>query len=326
MTRLACAHAKQQGIGVEPLLRKAGLAPEQIDDTDARLDVRCQIKFLDLIAAELNDEFLGFHLAQSYDLRMMGLLYYTQASSETVGEALRRGARYSSIVNEGIALKFREAPELGLDFDYVGISRHSDRHQIEFAMVTLLRVCRQLTKRQITAIRANFTHRRHNGTDELRSFFGGDIAFGATEDRLAFSTSLKVLPVVSADPYLNDLLTGYCEQAIANRAAQQSQFSLKVENAITLLLPHGKASAPEIARKLGVSRRTMARRLSSEGLTFASVMQTLKRDLAKRHLADETLSISEIAWLLGYQDVSAFTHAFKRWTGTSPRAVRAALK
>src|SRR5262249_60423 len=87
-------------------------------------------------------------------------------------------------------------------------------------------------------------------------------------------------------------------------------------------LPHGKARVDEVARKLGVSQRTLARRLSSEGLTFAVVVQRLKFDLAKRHLADDALSISEIAWLLGYHDISAFTDAFKRWTGRTPRAMR----
>ena len=101
-----------------------------------------------------------------------------------------------------------------------------------------------------------------------------------------------------------------------------SSFGLSVENAIVLLLPHGKAHASEIARKLGVSRRTLARRLASEGVTFAGIVQSLKSDLARRHLTDETLSISEIAWLLGYQDVSAFSHAFKRWTGNAPTALR----
>ena len=71
---------------VAPLLRKAGLTREQINSPKARLDVKRQIKFLDLVAAELNDELLGFHLAQKYDLRMIGLLYYTQASSETMGK------------------------------------------------------------------------------------------------------------------------------------------------------------------------------------------------------------------------------------------------
>ena len=88
------------------------------------------------------------------------------------------------------------------------------------------------------------------------------------------------------------------------------------------LLPHGKAKLDEIARKLGVSQRTLARRLAAERLTFSAVLESLKMDLAERYLADEGLSISQVAWLLGYREVSSFTHAFKRWTGKTPRKVR----
>ena len=91
------------------------------------------------------------------------------------------------------------------------------------------------------------------------------------------------------------------------------------------LLPHGLVSFEEIARRLGMSRRTLARRLSSEGLTFSDVLQDLKVHLAKRYLADRTLSISQIAWLLGYQEVSSFTHAFKRWTDKTPQQSRSRL-
>jgi AraC-like DNA-binding protein len=95
-----------------------------------------------------------------------------------------------------------------------------------------------------------------------------------------------------------------------------------VENAIVPLLPHGKARANEIAGRLGVSPRTFARWLSLEGLTFSEVLEGLRCGLAERYLADGNLSISQIAWLLGYQEVSAFTHAFKRWTGKTPREAR----
>jgi AraC-like DNA-binding protein len=95
-----------------------------------------------------------------------------------------------------------------------------------------------------------------------------------------------------------------------------------VENAIAVLLPHGKAQMREVARKLGMSSRTLARRLASEGLTFTGVLHALRSDLAKRHLADHDLSISKVAWLLGYSDVSAFSSAYKRQTGKTPRAIR----
>ena len=323
MTRLACARAAQGGFEVELLLTKAGLTRQQIDEPGSRVSVKSQIKFLELAATTLKDELLGFHLAQSVDLRLMGLLYYVLASSETLEEALRRGARYSAIVNEGIALKYREGRDVGIRFEYVGVPRHSDHHQIESSVVTLVRTCRQLTNRDLPSVRVKFTHRRSGDTSEFTTFFGSNVTFGATADEVTFSRSVKQLPVVGADPYLNELLIKYCDQALATRATKHS-FGSSVENAIALLLPHGNARVGETARKLGVSRRTLARRLASEGLTFGGVLQSLKSDLAKRHLTDESLSISEIAWLLGYQDASAFTHAFKRWTGSTPRSLRQA--
>lgn len=89
-----------------------------------------------------------------------------------------------------------------------------------------------------------------------------------------------------------------------------------------MLLPHGKARKSEVARKLGLTQRTLARRLSSEGLTFSDLLQNLRIGLANRHLADKELSISQIAWLLGYRDVSAFTNAYRRWTGHARRTAR----
>ena len=326
ITRLACERAKQHGVEVDLLLRKAGLTHQQIDDPRARLPVKSQIRFVELAAKALDDEYLGFHLAQKFDLRMGGLFHYVLASSDTLGEALQRGARYSAILNEGITLRLREGKGIGINFEYAGVSRHSDRHQIEFSMVMLIRICRQLTNRHLQASRVSFIHRRSNHTAELRTFFGSEVTFGAAADEVIFPPSIKQIAVVDADPYLNDVLIKYCEQAIAARSTKPSSFGLNVENLIALHLPHGEARVGEIARKLGVSQRTLARRLSAEGLTFAVVLQRLKSELAERHLADETLSISEIAWLVGYQDVSAFTHAFKRWTGRTPTAIRQALR
>jgi AraC-like DNA-binding protein len=117
-------------------------------------------------------------------------------------------------------------------------------------------------------------------------------------------------------------LITHFEEAHSRRPTNRGFFRSTVENGIVPLLPHGKARAGEIARRLGISQRTLARRLSSEGLTFSGVLEKLKSDLAERYLTDGELSISQIAWLLGYQEVSALTHAFKRWTGKTPREAR----
>jgi AraC-like DNA-binding protein len=321
ISRLAYAHAAEKGASVDRLLRKAGLSAEQIENLDARFEVQRQIKFLNLVAEALNDDLLGFHLSQNFDLRKVGLLHYVMASSATLNEAIQRAVRYSSIVNEGIRLNHREDKKISITFDYVGVSRHLDRHQIEFWMAALMRSYRQLTNRHLTAERVSFVHRRSSAL-ELRSFFGCEPRFGAGADETTFPLSIRNMPVISADPYLNKLLIQYCEEALAHRRANRSSFGTTVENAIAVLLPHGKAQISVIARKLGMSRRTLARRLASEGLTFAGVLRALRSDLAKRHLTDQELSISKIAWLLGYGDVSAFSSAYKRWTGISPRMIR----
>src|SRR5208337_3152996 len=103
----------------------------------------------------------------------------------------------------------------------------------------------------------------------------------------------------------NELLVANCEQALAHRPANRGTFRSAVENAIVPLLPHGKVRASEIAARLGLSQRTSARRLALEGVTFSEVLENLRGDLARRYLSDPDLSISRIAWLLGYQEVSA---------------------
>jgi AraC-like DNA-binding protein len=95
-----------------------------------------------------------------------------------------------------------------------------------------------------------------------------------------------------------------------------------VEDVLPQLLPHGKACASEVARRLGVSARTLSRKLHEEDLAFTDILNELRAALAQRYLLDRELPISEIAWLLGYREVSSFTHAFRRWCGTTPRQFR----
>jgi AraC-like DNA-binding protein len=325
ITRLAYARAKEAGVELGPILKKAGLTLHQIEDPGARLRVRDQIRFLNLVAAAIRDDFLGFHLAQSADLREIGWLYYVLASSEMISEALKQGARYSSMVNEGVALKYVDSGEVVTTIDYVGVSRHFDRHQIEFLVTMLVRICRQLTGMRLMPTRVRFAHHRESVSSEFVEFFGDDVQFDAAVDEVAFASTIKNIPVVGADPYLNKLLIRRFDEALHQQPANRGSFRSSVENAIVPLLPHGKGRAGEIAPRLGLSQRTFARRLSLEGHTFSDVLETLRSDLAQRYLTDENLSISQIAWLLGYQEVSAFTHAFKRWTGKTPRQARSRI-
>ena len=129
-----------------PLSPRRGRAPSKVYDDSVRLEVSKEIRILDLAAEELGDELLGFHLGRNFDLREIGLVYYVIASSERLADALRHAERYSEIMNDGVRMHFRQDDRTAaIALDYVHVDRHSDRHQIEFWLVTLMRICRQVT-------------------------------------------------------------------------------------------------------------------------------------------------------------------------------------
>jgi AraC-like DNA-binding protein len=113
-----------------------------------------------------------------------------------------------------------------------------------------------------------------------------------------------------------------CDSAIADRIFEVTPFRTVVENASAPLLPHAEAQAKTVAKQLGLSERTFARRLAAEGLSFAMIIDDLRRDLAARYLRRPEIRISRIAWLLGFHQSSTFSHASRRWFGKSPRAYR----
>jgi AraC-like DNA-binding protein len=324
IARAAYARSLEARLEIGPLLKSSSLTAQQVKNSQVRVPVKNQIKFLSLVAKELPDPFLGIHLAEGIELREMGFLYYVLASSETLGDALRRLARYSGITNEGVRITRREGTDITIKFEYVGVSRLSDRHQIECFVAILLRLCRLLTGRSLSPTGVKFAHRRSELPAEIKKVFGCKVSFGSDADEVVYPRLADRIASVNADPYLNSLLVKACEEALSNRRRHSGAWRLKVENAIAPLLPHGQAKMEEIAKRLGVSRRTLARFLASEGCTFAGILDSLRLDLAKSYLREQNLRTSEVAWLLGFGEVSAFNHACRRWTGKTPKQLRSA--
>src|ERR1700741_368985 len=145
LARLACARLREHGKDVAAVLAKVGARPEQVNDDAIRLEVPAQIRILELASEELQDDLLGFHLARNFDLREIGLVYYVIASSEQLADALRNCERYSRINNEGVRLSLSLDRAVSIALDYVNVHRWQDRHHLEFWMVTLVRICRQVT-------------------------------------------------------------------------------------------------------------------------------------------------------------------------------------
>jgi len=121
---------------------------------------------------------------------------------------------------------------------------------------------------------------------------------------------------------LLNILKVFSEEALNRRITPPPPTRAKVEKALLEVLPKGNATVSNIARALAMSTRSLARRLKEEGTSYTEVLDGLRRELAMRYVEDETLGVSQIAWLLGYSEVSSFNHAFRRWTSRSPKAAR----
>src|SRR5215510_9853664 len=206
LTRLVVARLRSAGVPVAPLLGRVGLTPEVIADPKERLSVRSQIALSDEVAIALKDDCLGFTLARDFDPREIGLLYYVMASSQTLGDGLKRVARYSQITNEAIVVRYQEGNRLVISLSYSGVPRHSDRHQIEFCMFGVLRVCRMLTGQKLVPQHFSIAHHRSGANSEMARFVGTKVEFGADTDELVLNLDARELPLIHSDPYLNDLL------------------------------------------------------------------------------------------------------------------------
>ena len=318
---LAVAQLERRGIDPAPLLAQSGLSQAAVAKRE-RVKVKSVIDFLERVSRAVKDDWLGLTLAADFDLREIGMLYYVAASSERFGDALKRLDRYERIANEALVLRIVKGTDCRIVLSYMGVPRHVDRHLMEAFAVALLRLCRQLVGKKIVPLAASFVHHRSDGR-KMQRILGCDVSFDAYEDTISFDASVMDLPLVGYDPYLNELMVKNCEDAIAVRASNISPFRTEVENTIAPLLPHGEAQAKTVAQRLGLSERTFARRLAAEGLSFGEILDQLRRDLAVRYLA-ENLQASQIAWLLGFQQPSAFSHACRRWTGKSPSEFRRA--
>ena len=325
IARLACARLREFGKDAADILSEVRARPEQVYNDAIRLEVSKQIKILNWVSEKLQDELLGFHLARSFDLREVGLVYYVIASSGRVADALLNAKRYCTIMNEGVRLQVKQDDRtVSITLDYVDTDRKSDRHQIEFWLVTMVRICRQVTDTRLALRHLRIRHRRDEMPAEFKSFFGCDVEFCSDSDEIIFPALAAALPIVGRDNYLNDLLRRYADAALADRPKERAALRSAVEGVLPQLLPHARASMSNVSKQLAMSTRTLSRKLREEGVAFTELLEETRTALAKNYLAERDLPVSEIAWLLGYREVSSFIHAFKRWTGMTPLQFRLA--
>jgi AraC-like DNA-binding protein len=310
-------------VALAPLLRRAGLTDRELADRRRRISAAAQSRFLELASEELQDDALGLHLAAHANPREAGLLFYVTSAAKTVGEALALLERYLRIVNEAVRLSLTRAPNRAiLQFDFTGLSRHRIQQNVEFGIAVIFKGLREIIGRDLRPTKVSFVMGRAANRREFERFFGCPVEFGASSDRIEFAAETLTLPLVTHDQNLLETLKPICDAAAQERGTRKETLRALVENEMQKALPHGTFGKQDIAKALGLSARTLSRRLAREGVSYAEVADELRHSLASQYLKDPTLSLSQIAWLLGYEESTSFNHAFRRWTGRSPSALR----
>ena len=178
-----------------------------------------------------------------------------------------------------------------------------------------------MTGKQLTPIEVRFTHDPPPDMSHHKELFAAPVLFRQPYNGYVFSSALLHMPIVSHDSKLNAELERQAEQMLEH-LPKTGDFSRRVQELISAELRGGNPSADNVAAKLGMHPKTLSRRLKSESTSHQQLLDQLRYRLAERYLRQADLSISEVAFLLGYSDTSSFNKAFKRWTGTPPQAFR----
>jgi AraC-like DNA-binding protein len=322
--RCALAALLKHNTDPAPLLQRAGLSHEDLNDRENRISSAAQARFLEFAAEALRDPALGFHLATEIDPRELGLVFYIASAAKDLGEAIALLARYSRIVNEAIRVHMtRRAGDLVVEVHVIGVPRLLVSQNAELAIAVILKSLRAITGRNVHPRAISLIHVRNSKLPEFERFCGCPIEYSGPTDELVFSTETLGVPLITEDLRLLDVLRPICDEAARQRETAPGSIRALVENEAQKLLPYGRAQRHIVARKLAMSTRTLARRLASQGTTFEEVVDELRRTLALQYVKTPGISLSQVAWLLGYEGATSFNHAFKRWTGRSPSAARA---
>jgi AraC-like DNA-binding protein len=328
--REALAVLRKHNVVTAPLLHRAGLsehglarAADESAGVAQRVSAIGQCKFLEYAAEAMDDSAFGLHLAGRIDPRDVGIYFYVCSAACDLGEALVLYSRYCRVVNEAFRPKLTRGPDdMAIEVEFVGLPRYAARHNMEFALAGICKALRIISGQNVVPAKVTFAHNRNSDVREFARFFGCPVEFGAPNTAFLLSADALRLPLVTADPKLLRVLRPYCDAAARERNAKPGTLRSAVEAEVEKLLPHGKAKAENVAKALALSLRTLARRLADEDTTYGEVVDQLRKSLAIQYLKDQSMSLAQIAWLLGYEGSTSFNHAFKRWSGRSPSADR----
>ena len=313
---------KARGRPSSLILREVGLDLEKVQNPEARIPFARHVALFEAAAEHLGDPHFGLHFGSSVDPLDAGLIGYVAANSATLGDAFGNLTKYLRVFSEGAHVDLQNADGFAvLAFDVIDPDVRRRVQIQEFGMALIMNFGRFVTGRHLIPEWIEFSHNRSDQVDDFERYFGAPVHFGRDRNALVLKNALMKLRCRAADERLLRILKDYCAEILRQRP-ERVDLKRDIEHLVARLLPSGSVTTKSVAKELGLSERTMARRLADAGTSFRQIIEEVRRELAKRYMVEPDVRPSQIARLLGYSEPSAFTHAFRRWTGRSPSQFR----
>lgn len=314
--------AAARGVGAAELYRAVGLDPALLDDPDRRIPF-AQVAALYEEAARLTgDDAFGLHVGEESSPELFDVLGYVLVNSPTLNESLRRLVRYHAIWSDGAGFSLEvDGERARLAYEYPDPAPGPRRHDSEMTLSVAVSYARRVTGVEWAPREVSFRHPRPRSTAEHRRIFRAPVKFNRPATELVFDRALLDLPIAKADPGLCDILDRQARELLA-KMPRRDQFTERVREAIREALGEGDPRLETVSQRLGLSPRTLQRKLREEGASHQDLLDEVRCDLSKSYLRGRQLAVCEVAYLLGFSEPSAFHRAFRRWTGMTPRAFR----
>jgi AraC-like DNA-binding protein len=309
------------GHDAAPLLDAAGIDARQLRDPDVRVPMAAVLRLIDRAVAQTGDDNLGLHLAEHADLGSGDVHFYAMLASRTLGDAYSRLCRYQRLIRDTSRIELEYEPGRAMLRHVMTGHRAESRHSAEFLLAVWVRAGRLITGIDWTPLDVHFTHAAPDNAREHAAFFRCALHFGMTDNALILPASLLETPCVRADESLIAVLDRYAAARIDPEPVRDDIVD-RVRSTLADELKGGQPTATQLAARLNMSVRSLSRSLAAVGTSYGQVLDDLRREQSLKHLAGERFSISEIAFLLGFVELSSFNRVFKRWTGETPAEFR----
>jgi AraC-like DNA-binding protein len=310
-------------LGFDPatVLAEAGFDPRVFDDPDNRISYAARNRLLAHCADRTACAHFGLLVGEQGSLESLGLVGLLLKVSPDVGAALSGLVRYAHIHVRGAVVTLAADGDLAtLGYEVYEPRAEATDQVADGALALMCNLMRSLCGPRWKPVEVRFAHRRPDDLRPYRRFFKAPLSFDTEQNALAFRADWlhRRLPV--RNPELRRLVQ---QQIDALDVRHPDDFPEQVRSVLRTALVTGQAGAGPVAALFGMHSRTLNRRLNAFGTHFRVLVDEGRFEIARQLLENSAMEIGRIAWLLGYAEPSAFTRAFRRWSGTTPARWRA---